>query len=114
MRKILFAFVVAIGLTPMPTSAETVAEAVAYLNDIEEVFGVKIVYGNHVWIAFKYRPDDAGMILRAAAFNANIKSGFGAHVYLSTPERLKDAPNAPVICSVSTRYGKVSKSSCNF
>ena len=59
---------------------ERLAEALAYLNEIDDMTWVE-VDSNNAYLGFASVPEDLALIVNAAAMNGNKVLGFGVHVW---------------------------------
>ena len=84
---------------------ERLAEALAYLNEIDDVTWVE-VDSNNAYLGFASVPEDLALIVNAAAMNGNEVLGFGVHVWAVQAD-LGWRPGQPgLLCEATARGGQ--------
>ena len=84
---------------------ERLAEALAYLNEIDDVTWVE-VDSNNAYSGFASVPEDLALIVNAAAMNGNKVLGFGVHVWAVQAD-LGWRPGQPgFLCEATARGGQ--------
>ena len=84
---------------------ERLAEALAYLNEIDDVTWVE-VDSNNAYLGFASVPEDLALIVNAAAMNGNKVLGLGVHVWAVQAD-LGWRPGQPgFLCAATARGGQ--------
>ena len=84
---------------------ERLAEALAYLNEIDDVTWVE-VDSNNAYLGFASVPEELALIVNDAAMNGNEVLGFGVHVWAVQAD-LGWRPGQPgLLCEATARYGQ--------
>ena len=84
---------------------ERLAEALAYLNEIDDVTWVE-VDSNNAYLGFASVPEDLALIVNAAAMNGNEVLGLGVHVWAVQAD-LGWRPGQPgLLCEATARGGQ--------
>lgn len=90
-------------------SEQKILDAVAYLDEIEEV-AWHDVHGNDIYIGFYTQPADLQTICKGAALNANRAIGRGAHVWAVVGVKKGWHPSynrKPSAYHCTARYGRI-------
>ena len=102
----------AVGISMLPddpdgttNEPERLAEALAYLNEIDDVTWVE-VDSNNAYLGFASVPEDLALIVNAAAMNGNKVLGLGVHVWAVQAD-LGWRPGQPgFLCAATARGGQ--------
>jgi len=90
---------------------QRILDAIAYLDDIEEVSWYE-VEANSIYIGFEKRPDDIDLIVKGAAINGNKAIDFGVHAWgiVGAGEGWRPSYRGPqAACEYTARHGRIER-----
>ena len=86
-------------------SERQLAEALAYLNDVDDVTWME-VDRNNVYLGFSSIPEDLTLIVNAAARNGNAVLGSGVHAWAAQANRGWRPGQPGFLCEATVRGGQ--------